>query len=257
MKQDSWAMFHALVSTSLNLGLLDARALCEAAVAEYAAGRAGLAAVEGFVRQILGWREFVRGIYWLHMPAYAAKNALNATRQLPWLYWSADTDMNCLRQTVQDTRAYAYAHHIQRLMITGNFALLAGIDPDAVDEWYMVVYADAYEWVEMPNTRGMALFADGGIVGSKPYASSGAYINRMSDYCKHCTYDVRDAVGERACPFNYLYWDFMARNKTVLGANPRLAMPIRSLAGMDTAKVGAMRANAARFFERLEAGEKV
>jgi deoxyribodipyrimidine photolyase-related protein len=257
MKQGEWALYHALISTSLNLGLLDARALCAAAVAEYTAGRAGLAAVEGFVRQILGWREFVRGIYWLHMPKYAAKNALGARRKLPWLYWGGETRMNCLRQVVRDTRAHAYAHHIQRLMITGNFALLAGIDPDAVDDWYMVVYADAYQWVELPNTRGMALYADGGIVGSKPYAASGAYINRMSDYCKHCAYDVKDAVGERACPFNYLYWDFMARHARDLAGNTRVAMPLRSLEGMDTARVAAMRENAAAFLRRMEAGGEV
>jgi len=257
MKQGEWALYHALISTSLNLGLLDARALCEAAVAEYAAGRAGLAAVEGFVRQILGWREFVRGIYWLHMPDYASKNALGAKRALPWFYWSGETRMNCLHQVVRDTRAHAYAHHIQRLMITGNFALLAGIDPAAVDDWYMVVYADAYQWVEMPNTRGMALYADGGIVGSKPYAASGAYVNRMSDYCKHCAYDVKDAVGERACPFNYLYWDFMARNAAALAGNTRVAMPLRSLEGMDAARVAAMRKNAAGFLRQMEAGEEV
>jgi deoxyribodipyrimidine photolyase-related protein len=257
MKQGEWALFHALISTSLNLGLLDARALCAAAAAEFAAGRAGLAAVEGFVRQILGWREFIRGVYWLHMPGYARKNALAASRALPWFYWSGETRMNCVRQTVQDTRAHAYAHHIQRLMITGNFALLAGIDPDAVDDWYMVVYADAYEWVEMPNTRGMALFADGGIVGSKPYAAGGAYINRMSDYCKSCSYDVGDAVGERACPFNYLYWDFLARHKAALRGNQRVAMPMRSLEKMEAGRVAAMRANAARFLARMESGEGV
>jgi len=209
------------------------------------------------VRQILGWREFVRGIYWLHMPDYASKNALGAKRALPWFYWSGETRMNCLHQVVRDTRAHAYAHHIQRLMITGNFALLAGIDPAAVDDWYMVVYADAYQWVEMPNTRGMALYADGGIVGSKPYAASGAYVNRMSDYCKHCAYDVKDAVGERACPFNYLYWDFMARNAAALAGNTRVAMPLRSLEGMDAARVAAMRKNAAGFLRQMEAGEEV
>jgi deoxyribodipyrimidine photolyase-related protein len=257
MKQGEWALFHSLISTSLNLGLLDAWALCQAAVDEYAAGRAGIAAVEGFIRQILGWREFIRGIYWLHMPGYAATNALSAKRALPWFYWSGETPMNCVRQAVLDTRAHAYAHHIQRLMITGNFALLAGVDPDAVDEWYMVVYADAYQWVELPNTRGMALFADGGIVGSKPYAAGGAYINRMSDYCKACFYDVSDAVGEQACPFNFLYWDFLARHRKTLGGNQRLAMPMRSLERMDAAKLGAMRANAARFLRRMAAGEAV
>jgi deoxyribodipyrimidine photolyase-related protein len=164
--------------------------------------------------------------------------------------------MNCMAQVVADTRRHAYAHHIQRLMITGNFALLAGIDPDAVDEWYMVVYADAYQWVEMPNTRGMALFADGGIVGSKPYAAGGAYINRMSDYCSKCAYDVKDAVGENACPFNYLYWDFMARHAKRFAGNPRMAMPVRTLANMDEQRVRAMRQNAARFLARMEAGEE-
>jgi deoxyribodipyrimidine photolyase-related protein len=159
--------------------------------------------------------------------------------------------MNCLHQAITDTRANAYAHHIQRLMITGNFALLAGLDPAQVDDWYMVVYADAYEWVEMPNTRGMALFADGGIIGSKPYAASGAYINRMSDYCKSCRYDVRDAVGANACPFNYLYWDFFARHEKTLARNTRVAMPLRTLANMAPEKRAAMRANAAAFLQSL------
>ncbi len=257
MKTGEPALFHALISTSLNLGLLDPEKLCRAAEAAYRAGDAPLAAVEGFIRQILGWREFVRGIYWLHMPGYASRNALGAQRRLPWFYWSAETRMNCMHQAIADTRANAYAHHIQRLMITGNFALLAGLDPAEVDDWYMVVYADAYEWVEMPNTRGMALFADGGIVGSKPYAASGAYINRMSDYCKACRYDVRDAVGPNACPFNFLYWDFFARHEKALAANTRVAMPIRSLARMDAGKVAAMRRNAAAFLASMDAGEVV
>ncbi len=257
MKTGAPNLFHSLISTSLNIGLLDSRAICEAAEAAYRDGLAPLNAVEGFIRQIIGWREFIRGIYWLHMPDYGKKNALQARRNLPALYWSGDTDMNCLRQAVGDTQAHAYAHHIQRLMVTGNFALLAGIDPDQVDDWYMVVYADAYEWVEMPNTRGMALFADGGVVGSKPYAASGAYIDRMSDYCKKCTYDVKDAVGERACPFNYLYWDFMARHEKRFAGNQRMAMPLRNLAHMDKAKRQAIQVRASEFFTRLEAGEKV
>jgi deoxyribodipyrimidine photolyase-related protein len=251
MKTGEWSLFHALISTSLNLGLLTPMQICEEAAAAFAAGDVPLNAAEGFTRQILGWREFVRGIYWLHMPQYGTRNALGATRPLPWFYWSGETKMNCMHQVVRDTQAHAYAHHIQRLMITGNFALLAGIDPDAVDDWYMVVYADAYEWVEMPNTRGMALFADGGIVGSKPYAASGAYINRMSDYCGDCAYDVKDAVGERACPFNYLYWDFMARNSKALAGNTRVAMPLRTLEKMDAARVGAMRRKAAEFLDGL------
>jgi deoxyribodipyrimidine photolyase-related protein len=251
MKTGQWALFHALISTSLNIGLLEPMAVCRAAEAAFAAGHVPLNAAEGFIRQILGWREFIRGIYWLHMPDYGTRNALGATRRLPGFYWSGETAMNCIHQVVRDTASHAYAHHIQRLMIMGNFALLAGLDPDEVDEWYMIVYADAYQWVEMPNTRGMALFADGGIVGSKPYAASGAYINRMSDYCAGCAYDVKDAVGERACPFNSLYWDFMARNRETLGGNNRLAMPMRTLERMDPARVLAMRRRAATFLDGL------
>ena len=251
MKTGEFALFHALISTSLNVGLLEPREICAAAAEAFAAGYVPLNAAEGFIRQILGWREFVRGVYWLHMPGYGTRNALDARRPLPWFYWSGETEMNCIHQVVTDTRRHAYAHHIQRLMITGNFALLAGLDPNEVDEWYMIVYADAYQWVEMPNTRGMALFADGGVVGSKPYAASGAYINRMSDYCRGCAYDVKDAVGERACPFNYLYWDFMARHRDVLAANTRVAMPLRTLERMEPRRVEAMRRNAARFLEKI------
>jgi deoxyribodipyrimidine photolyase-related protein len=254
MRGGEASLFHARISAALNMGLLDARAVCQAAEAAWRDGRAPLNAVEGFVRQVLGWREFIRGIYWLHMPKYAQRNALGAHRKLPEFYWSGDTGMACLREAVTQTRDGAYAHHIQRLMITGNFALLAGIDPDYVDEWYMIVYADAYEWVEMPNTRGMALFADGGIVGSKPYASGGAYINRMSDYCSGCAYDVSDAVGENACPFNFLYWDFIARHARQFSGNPRLAMPLASLKRMSSEKLLAMRHNAKRFLEAMEAG---
>ncbi|MBC7801897.1 MAG: cryptochrome/photolyase family protein [Gemmatimonadaceae bacterium] len=257
MKTGEGTMYHALISTSLNTGLLSPLEACQAAEAAWRAGRAPLNAVEGFVRQILGWREFVRGVYWLKMPEYGALNSLNATRALPAFYWTAETRMNCLHQAIGDTRRHAYAHHIQRLMITGNFALLAGLHPDEVDEWYLIVYADAYEWVEMPNVRGMALHADGGIIGSKPYASSGAYINRMSDYCRGCHYDVKDAVGERGCPFNALYWDFIARHGERFGQNPRMAMPVRTLAKMDGARVAAIRARAAGFLTAMDAGEMV
>ena len=237
--------------------MLDPLEACRAAEAAYAAGRAPLNAVEGFIRQIIGWREFMRGIYWLRMPGFAALNALDATRNLPQFYWDGETRMNCMRQAILDTRAHAYAHHIQRLMITGNFALLAGLHPDEVDAWYMIVYADAYEWVEMPNVRGMALFADGGIVGSKPYAASGAYINRMSDYCSACEYDVKDATGEGACPFNALYWDFMARHADRFAGNQRLAMPLKNLARMDPQRVTALRQRASAFLSAMEAGDPV
>jgi len=224
-------MWHGLISTALNIGLLDPLETCRRAEAAYRDGRAPLNAVEGFIRQILGWREFVRGVYWLKMPDYGLRNALGADRSLPWFFWSGETDMTCVADTVEATRTNAYAHHIQRLMVTGNLAMLLGVDPDQVDDWYMTVFADAFEWVEMPNTRGMATFADGGIVGSKPYAASGAYINRMSDYCGACRYDVKGKTGDRACPFNRLYWGFLERNRSVLAGNARLAMPYRTLDG--------------------------
>ncbi len=251
------ALFHSLVSAPLNLGLLDPLELCADAEAAYRAGHAKLNAVEGFVRQILGWREFVRGIYWLHMPGYAGKNALGATRALPQFYWTGQTDMRCMAEAIGQTLQYAYAHHIQRLIITGNFALLAGLHPDAVDEWYLAVYADAYEWVEMPNTRGMALYADGGIVGSKPYAASGAYINRMSDYCAGCHYDVADAAGERGCPFNALYWDFIGRHAGHFENNPRMAMPVRSWRNFAPEKQAALRGRAANLLQQLDMGTKI
>lgn len=254
MKRNAPHLFHSLISTSLNLGLLLPLDICREVEAAFRSGRVKLNAAEGYIRQIIGWREFVRGIYWLHMPQYGRLNALDAQRVLPWLYWSADTKMECLRQVVSQTRDLAHAHHIQRLMVTGNFALLAGVHPDEVDLWYMVVYADAYEWVEMPNTRGMSLFADAGIVGSKPYAASGAYINRMSDYCGHCAYDVTKSHGKKACPFNFLYWDFIARHAERFAANPRMAMPVRTLERMDPEKRAAIRADAAAFLAALDAG---
>ncbi len=244
-------LFHAVIAAAMNCGLLDARHCCEAAVRAWREGHAPLNAVEGFVRQILGWREYVRGLYWARMPAYRETNALEAARPLPEFYWTGETSMACLRAAIGQTRDLAYAHHIQRLMVTGNFALLAGLHPDAVNEWYMIVYADAYEWVELPNTHGMAIFADGGVMASKPYAASGAYINRMSDHCRGCAHDVKAATGPRACPFNFLYWDFIARHAARFARNPRMAMPLRTLAKMEAGKVAAMRAEAARFLEGL------
>jgi len=222
-------LYHSLLSPALNLGLLLPREVCEAAEAAWLAGQAPLNAVEGFIRQVLGWREYVRGIYWALMPDYADSNALGADRPLPDFYWTGETSMRCLREAVAHTRDHAYSHHIQRLMLTGNFALLAGVTPREVERWYLAVYADALEWVEMPNTLGMAVFADGGRMASKPYAASGAYINRMSDFCGGCAYDVAQKTGPRACPFNYLYWAFLIRHRSRLGGNPRLAMPYRTL----------------------------
>jgi deoxyribodipyrimidine photolyase-related protein len=232
MQQGEDSLFHATISPYINLGLLSPREVCEAALQAYQDGNAGLAAVEGFIRQVLGWREFMRGVYWLHMPGYRNSNYFQATRPLPDFYWNGETEMRCLHEAIDATRRNAYAHHIQRLMLTGNFALLSGIDPAEVEGWYLSVYADAYEWVEIPNTLGMGLYADGGVVGSKPYAASGAYINRMSDYCQSCVYDPKIKLGERACPFNYLYWNFMMENEERLKSNPRMAMPYRTLARM-------------------------
>ena len=236
MRTDEPFLFHSILSPYLNAGLLQARELCVRAEIEYRAGRAPLNSVEGLVRQILGWREYVRGIYWLKMPGYADTNALSADRPLPWFYWSGETDMNCIAQVVGETRRNAYAHHIQRLMITGNFALLAGIEPSQIEAWYLAVYADAYDWVELPNTHGMTMFADGGLLASKPYAASGAYIDRMSDYCGACVYSPKVKSGPEACPFNPLYWRFLIVNRDVLGRNPRMAMPYRTLDKMSEAR---------------------
>ena len=246
-------LWHSLVSTAINLGLLDPLEVCRRAESEWREGRAPLNAVEGFIRQILGWREFVRGIYWLKMPEYARRNALEADRALPGLFWSGETDMVCVRETVIAARDHAYAHHIQRLMVTGNLMMLLGVHPDAVDDWYMTVFADAYEWVEMPNTRGMATFADGGIVGSKPYAASGAYIKRMSDHCGGCRYDPAARTGEGACPFNALYWDFLIGNEPRLGGNARMAMPYRNLARFSDAERAAITTSAEAVRQRMGA----
>jgi deoxyribodipyrimidine photolyase-related protein len=231
MKSGEDFMFHAVISPYLNCGLLTAREVCDAAQAAYKHG-APLNAVEGFIRQVLGWREFVRGLYWLRMPAYAQSNHLEAQRALPSFFWTGETDMHCLAECIRTTRQHAYAHHIQRLMVTGNFALLAGIAPKLIEEWYLVVYADAYDWVELPNVHGMVLHADGGVLGSKPYAASGAYIDRMSNYCASCRYDPAVKSGPKACPFNAMYWNFLITNESRLAKNPRMAMPYRTLAKM-------------------------
>jgi deoxyribodipyrimidine photolyase-related protein len=214
-------LYHSILAQYINCGLLDPLAVCRAVEAAYRVGHVPLNAAEGYIRQIIGWREYVRGIYWLKMPGYERSNFFGHTRALPDFYWTAETDMNCIRAAVTQTREHAYAHHIQRLMVTGNFAMLAGIDPHELHLWYLAVYADAYEWVELPNTVGMSQFADGGLLASKPYAASGAYINRMSNYCGTCRYDVKQRTGPDACPFNALYWDFIARNRDLPPTNRR------------------------------------
>ena len=249
-------LYHAHLSFYLNAGLLDPLELCHAVEAEYRAGRVPLNAAEGFIRQIIGWREYVRGIYWWTGPEYGTRNYFNAKRPLPAFYWTNETDMHCMSQAIGQTLDLAYAHHIQRLMVTGNYALLIGADPDDVDRWYLEVYADAYEWVEQPNTRGMILFADGGMLGSKPYAASGAYINRMSDYCGKCRYDVKQRIGPDACPFNALYWDFLARNRDKLGNNNRLGPVYRNWDRMASETQAALRGAAADTLARLDAAPK-
>ncbi len=244
-------MFHAHIGLYLNCGLLSPQQAIIAAENAYHAGAAPLNATEGFIRQILGWREFVRGLYWLKMPEYAKQNALEAHRPLPAFFWTADTKMNCLKQCVSETRDHAYAHHIQRLMVLGNFALLAGLSPKEVNEWFMIVYADAYEWVELPNVSGMALYADGGVLASKPYASGGAYIERMSNYCRSCHYKVKQKNGEQACPFNYLYWDFLIRHQDRLSGNARMGMMYRTLAKMSDEKRAAILTDSQRFLSEL------
>lgn len=252
MVSDHDFLFHSALSPAINIGLLRPREVLAAAEAAYRAGNAPINAVEGFIRQILGWREYVRGVYWLKMPGYAETNALRAERPLPAFYWTGATDMNCLAHAIDITKRRAYAHHIQRLMLTGNFALLAGIRPVEVAEWYLLVYADAFEWVELPNVQGMALFADGGLLASKPYAASGAYIDRMSDYCAGCAYNVKQKLGENACPFNYLYWSFLMRNRDRLRDNPRLAFPYKTLDRFSPARKGEIQAAAETFLDALD-----
>ncbi len=250
LENEPW-MYHSHISFYLNCGLLLPLECIEAAETAYRQGAAPLSAAEGFIRQILGWREYIRGIYWLRMPDYANANFFSATRDLPDFYWTADTGMNCIKQCVTETKRNAYAHHIQRLMVLGNFALIAGIDPKQVNEWFLIVYADAYEWAELPNVSGMVLFADGGVVASKPYAAGGNYISKMSDYCDNCRYQVTGKNGPRACPFNYLYWDFLARNRRRLQTNPRIAMMFRTYDLMSEEKKQAISDDAVSFLKLI------
>ncbi len=257
MLSDQRFLYHGLVSFYLNIGLLDPLETCRQVEAAYHSGQAPLNAVEGFIRQVLGWREYIRGIYFHGGPDYTRHNHLGHDRALPDFYWGAPTRMNCVSKAVAQTRDEAYAHHIQRLMITGNFALLAGIDPGQVHQWYLAVYADAFEWVEAPNTIGMSQFADGGIVASKPYVSSGAYINRMSDYCKTCSYSVTAKTGDKACPFNLLYWDFLLRHRNRFSGNPRMGQMYRTWDRMDDTRKDAVLRDAKHWLQRLDQGEVV
>jgi deoxyribodipyrimidine photolyase-related protein len=245
-------LYHSLLSFYINAGLLDPLETCRMAEAAWKSGDAPLNAVEGFIRQIIGWREYVRGIYWLKMPDYLELNFFDANRPLPEFYWTGETDMACLHDAITQTKEEAYAHHIQRLMLTGNFALLAGIDPKAVHEWYLAAYADAFEWVELPNTLGMSQYADGGLLGTKPYAAGGNYIRKMSDYCDGCRYDVKQKTGPDACPFNSLYWDFVSRNAHKLRTNPRMARVCSTWDRMKDDRQAEYLETAANFLEKLD-----
>lgn len=226
MTPNEWSLYHSRLSFSMNVKLLSPQEVINRAIAEWQARPKDIEInqLEGFVRQILGWREYMRGIYWLKMPEFATMNYLNNQAKLPKWYWTGDTKMKCLSHSIKQSLEYTYAHHIQRLMVTGNFALLAGVHPDEVDAWYLGIYIDALDWVEITNTRGMSQFADGGIIGSKPYVSSAAYIDKMSHYCKNCFYDKAKKVGDKACPFNSLHWNFYDKHEAKLAKNPRIGM---------------------------------
>lgn len=250
----AWSLYHSRLSFALNAKLISPQHVVNRAIQEYESRKSliSLAQLEGFVRQIIGWREFIRGIYWANMPEYQSHNALDAQRNLPSYFWDGDTKMNCMKQAIGQSLDHAYAHHIQRLMVTGNFCLLTGIDPAQVDEWYLGIYIDAIEWVEMPNTRGMCQFADGGLVASKPYTASGAYINRMSDYCSGCHYKVTEKVGEQACPFNSLYWHFMHRHREKFSKNPRIGMVYRNFDRMQPDVQSSLLTHAEKLLKSLD-----
>ncbi len=251
LAQGEETLFHSLLAPAVNLGLLAPREVLAAALAAHAAGAAPLNAVEGFVRQILGWREYVRLIYLTEGPDYLRSNALGAARPLPAIFWEGNSGMACFDAAFAQTRDLAWAHHIQRLMVLGNFALLAGVDPFELHLWFLVVYADAYEWVEAPNVIGMSQWADGGLLGSKPYAASGAYIHRMGNHCRHCRFDVKAKTGDQACPYNRLYWDFIARNERHLATNQRMWRTLDTWRRFTPERQQALRQDAARLLETL------
>jgi deoxyribodipyrimidine photolyase-related protein len=241
---EAW-LYHSRLAAAMNLHLLDPRDVIAAAERAYYERRAPLESVEGFIRQILGWREYVRGVYWLHMPEYLERNAMQEFESLPWFYWTGDTEMNCLRDAIGQTLKFGYAHHIQRLMVTGLYSLLLGVDPQQVHAWYLAVYVDAVEWVELPNTLGMSQYGDGGVMASKPYVATGKYIQRMSDHCRGCRFNPAEATGEDACPFTTLYWDYLLRHEAQLRGNQRMTMQLKNLTRLDAARRAEIRARAA------------
>jgi len=253
MSSDNWRLFHALISFALNTKMLNPQEVVMATEAAWHAGSIPLAAAEGFIRQILGWREYVRGVYWANMPGYDQHNHFGHDLDLPEWFWTGKTHMRCVQHAIGQSLEHAYAHHIQRLMVIGNFALLAGLNPQQLHQWYLGIYIDAFEWVELPNTVGMSQYADGGLLATKPYVSSAAYIDRMSDYCKGCRYDKKLRTGPKACPFNALYWDFHARHAGTLAKNPRIGMVYRQLEKMTPEAKAAIEQQAAQTRGRLNA----
>ena len=253
MTVNAWSVYHSRLSFALNIKMLSPREVIDKAIEAWKnnSDRISYNQIEGFVRQIIGWREFMRGVYWKHMPEYASLNFFNHQRKLPDWFWTGQTKMNCLKCSIDQSLEKAYAHHIQRLMVTGNFALLAGIDPDEVDRWYLGIYIDALDWVEVTNTRGMSQFADGGIVGTKPYVSSAAYIDKMSDYCAGCYYSKSTKIGEKACPFNSLYWHFYERNSSKLETNPRIGMMYSVWRKMDVNDKNAILHQASKYLDDI------
>ena len=252
-RDEPW-LFHSLISSSLNLKLLDPREVVAAAEQAYRDGHAPLEAVEGFIRQVLGWREYVRGIYWHHMPDYLELNAMEADEELPDFYWTGETDLECLRQSIGQTLEHGYAHHIQRLMVTGLFALMLGVNPRRVHEWYLAVYVDAVEWVELPNTLGMSQYGDGGLMASKPYIATGKYIHKMSNYCSACPKDPNKRTGPNACPFTTLYWDYLLRHEQKLRGNSRMALQVRNIARIKPTEREAIQETAGEIREQVKEG---
>ena len=249
-----WKLAHSVLSSSMNIGLLHPGEIVEAAEAAYRNGTAALSSVEGFVRQVIGWREYVWGVYWLWMPEYRTRNALRATRPVPPAFTGASgTEMACVTSVVGHVRDHGYAHHIERLMVLGNLALTSGVDPWAMTEWMQASFVDGAEWVMLPNVIGMALFADGGMMATKPYASGGAYINKMSDSCRSCRFDPKKRVGPDACPYTTLYWDFLARNADSLATNHRMARPLAAMRRLDN--LPAVRERAVEVLDRLDRGD--
>ena len=247
-----WRLFHALLSFALNVKMLSPKDVVQRAEQAYEAGLAPIEAAEGFIRQVLGWREYIRGVYWAQMPGYDDSNALDQQLALPAWFWTGETRMRCMQHAIGQSLTHAYAHHIQRLMVIGNFALIAGLSPQAVHRWYLGIYIDAFEWVELPNTIGMSQYADGGLLATKPYASSAAYIHRMSDYCKGCHYKKDDKLGDDACPLNALYWDFFEQKKPLLGRNPRLGLVYKNLERMPETDRAAIARKAAQTRDELD-----